>query len=103
MFADSFRDFKMNRNKDNVEQAAQFILEPCDKSELSDLDENDDHDEISACNNHRVEIEDDIEGDDISEDQVNDNHERNTSKKKDQDRTLNQPAKKTKFNDHNYR
>ena len=47
---------------------------------MSDLDEDDDHDEISECNNHRVEIEVDIEGDDISEEQINYNHERNTSK-----------------------
>ena len=60
------------------------------------------YDEISACNNHRVEIEDDIEADDISEEQVNDNHERNTSKQKVQDHTLNQPAKKIKVNDANY-
>ena len=80
MFPDSFRDFKMNRNKYNVEQAVQFILEPVDESELSDLAEDDDHDEISECNNHRVEIEVDIEGDDISEEQINYNHERNTSK-----------------------
>ena len=80
MFPDSFRDFKMNRNKYNVEQAVQFILEPVDESELSDLVEDDDHDEISECNNHRVEIEVDIEGDDISEEQINYNHERNTSK-----------------------
>ena len=66
----------MNRNKCNAEQAVQFFLEPGDESELSDLDEDDDHDEISACNNHRVEIEDDIEGDDIIEEQVNDNHEK---------------------------
>ena len=93
----------MNRNKYNVEQAVQFILEPDDESELSDLDEDDDHDEMSAFNNHRVEIEDDIEGDDISEEQVNDNHERSTFKEKVQDSTLNQLAKKTKVNDHNYR
>ena len=86
----------MIRNKYNVEQAVQFILKPGDESELSDLDEDDDHDEISACNIHRVEIEDDIEGDDINEEQVNDNHERNTSKEKVQDSTLNQPAKKKK-------
>ena len=49
----------MNRNKYNVEQAVQFILEPVDESELSDLVEDDDHDEISECNNHRVEIKDD--------------------------------------------
>ena len=103
MFADTFRDFKMNRNKYNVEQAVQFILKPGDESELSDLDEDDDHNEISACNNHGVEIEDDIEGDDRREEQVNDNHERNISKEKVQDSTLNQPAKDTKFNDHNYR
>ena len=102
MFANTFRDFKMNRNK-YVEQAAQFILEPSDESELSDLDEDDDHDEISAFNNHRVEIEDDIDRDDRSGEQVNDNHERNTCKEKVQESTLNQPAKKTKFNDHNYR
>ena len=82
MFADTFRDFKMNRNKYNVEQAAQFILKQVDESELSDLGKDDDNDEISACNNHRVEIKDDIEGDDISEEQVNDNHKRNTSKEK---------------------
>ena len=91
----------MIRNK-YVEQAVQFILKPGDESELTDLDEDDDHDEISACNIHRVEIEDDIERDDISEEQVNDNHERNTSKEKVQDSTLNQPAKKTKANDQNY-
>ena len=39
----------------------------------------------------------------ISEEQVNDNHERNTSKEKIQDSTLNQPVNKTKVNDHNYR
>ena len=61
----------MNRNKYNVEQAVQFILNPGDESELSDLDKDDDNDEIPACKNHRVEIEDDIEGDDISEVQVN--------------------------------
>ena len=93
----------MNRNKYNVEQAVQFILKPGDESELSDLDEDDDHNEISACNNHGVEIEDDIGGDDRREEQVNDNHERNISKEKVQDSTLNQPAKDTKFNDHNYR
>ena len=38
----------MNRNEYNAEQAVQFILEPGDESELSDLDEDDDHDEISA-------------------------------------------------------
>ena len=63
------------------------------------LDEDDDHDEISACNNHRVAIEGDIEGVDISEGQVNDNHKRNASKEKVQDSTLNQPAKKMKIND----
>ena len=42
-------------------------------------------------------------GDDISDEEVNDNHERNTSKEKVQDSTLNQPAKKTKVNDHIYR
>ena len=63
------------------------------------LDEDDDHDEISACNNHRVAIEGGIEGVDISEGQVNDNHKRNTSKEKVQDSTLNQPAKKMKIND----
>ena len=46
------------------------------------LDEDDDHDEISACNNHRVAIEGYIEGVEISEGQVNDNHKRNTSKRK---------------------
>ena len=91
----------MIRNK-YVEQAVQFILKPGDESELTDLDEDDDHDEISACNIHRVEIEDDIERDDISEEQVNDNRERNTSKEKVQDSTLNQPGKKTKANDQNY-
>ena len=64
---------------------------------MSDFDEDNDHDEISACNNHRV------ERDDVSEEKVNDNHNRNTSKEKVQDSTLNQPAKKTKANDHNYR
>ena len=108
MFADAFRDFKTNRNKYNVEQAVQFIFELSDESELSKLDDDDDyddddHDEMSGCNNHRVEIEDDIEGDAISEEQVNDNHERNTSKEKIQDSTLNQPANKTKVNDYNYR
>ena len=49
-------------------------------------DEDNYHDEISACNYHRV-----------------DNHERNTSKEKVQSSALNQPAKKTKVNDHNYR
>ena len=58
-------------------------------------------DEISACNDHRVEFEDDIEGDDISEEKVNENHKKITSKEKIQDSTLNQPAKKTKVNDHN--
>ena len=53
---------------------------------MFDLDEDNYHDEISACNYHRV-----------------DNHERNTSKEKVQNSTLNQPAKKTKVNDHNYR
>ena len=63
MFANAFRDFKTNRNKYTVEQAVQFIFELGDESELSKLDDNDDdHDEISAYNNHRVEIEDDIEG-----------------------------------------
>ena len=38
----------------------------------------------------------------IYEEQVNDNHERNTSKQKVQDHTLNQPAKKIKVNDANY-
>ena len=85
-----------------MEQAVQSIFEPGDESELSDIDEDNDHDEISACNNHRVETEDGIEGDDVSEEQVNDNHNRNTSKEKVQDSTLNQPAKKTKVNDHNY-
>ena len=42
MFADTFRDFRMNRNKYNLEQAVQFILEPFHESELSDLDEDDD-------------------------------------------------------------
>ena len=42
MFADTFRDFRINRNKCNVEQAVQFILEPFHESELSDLDEDDD-------------------------------------------------------------
>ena len=32
---------------------------------MSDLDEDHDHDEISACNNHIVEIEADIEGHDM--------------------------------------
>ena len=85
----------MNRNKYNVEQALQFILKPGDESELSDLDKDDDNDEISTCI-------DDIEWDDISEVKVNDNHERNTSKEKIQDSTLNQPAKKTKYNDRNF-
>ena len=85
-----------------MEQAVQSIFEPGDESELSDIDEDNDHDEISPCNNHRVEIEDGTEGDDVSEEQVNDNHNRNTSKEKVQDSTLNQPAKKTKVNDHNY-
>ena len=77
-------------------------FEPGDESELSDLDK-DDHDEISACNNHRVEF-DDIEGEDISGKQVNDNQKTNTSKEKIQDSTLNQPAfaKKMKLNDYNY-
>ena len=44
-----------------------------------------------------------FEGDDISKEQVNDNHERNASQEKVQDSTLNQPAKKTKVDDHNYR
>ena len=65
-------------------------FEPGDESELSDLDK-DDHGEISACNNHRVEI-DGIEGEDISEEQVNDNQKTNTSKEKIQGSTLNQPA-----------
>ena len=103
MSADAFRDSKTNRNKYNVEQAVQFIFKLGDESELSKLNDDDDHDEKSGCNNHRVEIEDDIEGDAISEEQVNDNHERNTSKEKIQDSTLNQPANKTKVNDYNYR
>ena len=53
---------------------------------MSNLD--DDHDEISECNNHRVEIKDEIEGDDINEEQVNGNHEKNTSKEKVLDSTL---------------
>ena len=69
---------------------------------MSKLDENDYHYEISKCTNHRVEIEDDIEGDDVSEEQVNDNHERNTYKEKVQDSTSNRPGKKKKVNDHNY-
>ena len=70
---------------------------------MSDLDEDDDHDEISAYNNHRVEIQHEIEGYNISEEQANNNHERNTSKEKVQYSTLNQPAKKTKVDDHDYR
>ena len=81
MFADASRDFKTNRNKYIVEQAVLCIFELGDKSELSKLDDDDD-DEISGCNNHRVEIEDDIEGDAISEEQVSINHERNASKEK---------------------
>ena len=108
MSADAFRDSKTNRNKYNVEQAVQFIFKLGDESELSKFNDDDDyddddHDEKSGCNNHRVEIEDDIEGDAISEEQVNDNHERNTSKEKNQDSTLNQPANKTKVNDYDYR
>ena len=66
----------------NVEQTVQFILKPGDESELSNLDEDDDHDETSACNNYWLEIEDDIEEDDISEEQVSDNHRKNTFKEK---------------------